>query len=201
MIRICVLASGSGTNLEALAEGCRRGYIPGEILLVISERPGAGALEKASAAGIEGLVLEWERFSGPEEFSGAVLREVRKRDIDLICLAGFLKKLSGRLLSEYEMRIMNIHPALLPSYGGKGMYGLRVHRAVLESGEKESGCTVHFIDGEYDRGQVIARRRVPVREGDTPESLAERVLRQEHKLYPEAVRKFALGEIGPERKI
>ena len=194
-MNLAVLVSGGGTNLQALIDACASGYIPGRISIVISSSPCAAALERASKAGIENVTINPGDFRSEEEYSDAILSKVSASEADLICLAGFLKKLGGRLLEEYKGRIINIHPALLPSHGGKGMYGLRVHKAVIKSGSPESGCTVHYVNEDYDRGEVIARCRVPVEAGDTPETLAAKVLKEEHRLYPEIVRKFAMGEL------
>ena len=195
MIKIAVLVSGSGTNLQSLIDNCKSGFIPGKICLVISSKGASYALERARKEQIETLVIERKNFTDDEEYSAAILKEVRLRDIDLICLAGFLKKLGVNIVSAYRNKIINIHPALLPKFGGSGMYGLNVHKAVLDSNEKYTGCTVHFVDEEYDHGQIIKQEKIAVLENDTPETLAKRVLKLEHKLYPEAVRKFALGKL------
>jgi phosphoribosylglycinamide formyltransferase-1 len=197
LLRIAVLVSGSGTNLQSLIDSCRSGYIPGEIALVISSSPSAYSLERASKENIESIVIQRKNFNSDKEFSEEILKEVRARKTDLICLAGFLKKLGKNIVSAYRNRIMNIHPALLPKFGGQGMYGIRVHEAVLKSGEKYSGCTVHFVDEEYDRGPIILQKKVEVRQDDTPQTLAERILTEEHRLYPEAVKLFAEGKIKP----
>lgn len=194
-IKIAVLVSGSGTNLQSLIDNCESGFIPGKIRIVLSSKGDAYALERARKAQIETLVIERKNFSGDEEYSAVILKEVKARDIDLICLAGFLKKLGVNIVRAYRNKIMNIHPALLPEFGGSGMYGLNVHKAVLSSNNKYTGCTVHFVDEKYDHGQIILQEKIAVLENDTPETLAERVLKLEHKLYPEAVRLFALGKI------
>ncbi|MBN2406574.1 MAG: phosphoribosylglycinamide formyltransferase [Elusimicrobia bacterium] len=196
MIRIAVFVSGSGTNLQSLIDSCKTGFIPGNIVLVISSNPGAYALRRAEKNGIETAVVVRKDFGDKENFSAAILEILKGKDINLICLAGFLQQLGGNIIREYERRIINIHPALLPDFGGRGMYGMRVHEAVIKSKAEYSGCTVHYVDEEYDHGPVIMQKRVAVEENDTPETLAEKVLKEEHKLYPEAVRKFALGQIG-----
>ncbi|MFC2091948.1 phosphoribosylglycinamide formyltransferase [Elusimicrobiota bacterium] len=195
MIKIAVLVSGSGTNLQSLIDNCSSGFIPGEIVLVISSKPGVFALARAKKANIESLIIEKKNFHTENEFDRYMLEEIKVRKIDLVCLAGYLHKIGTDIIEEYKNRIMNIHPALLPKYGGKGMYGHHVHEAVLKSGDKDTGCTVHFVDEVYDHGAVILQEKVPVKEGDTPQILAERVLEVEHKLFPEAVRRFALGEL------
>ncbi len=193
MIKIAVLVSGGGTNLQSLIDSCKSRFIPGEIVLVISSRQGAYALERARKENIDTVIIEKKDFKNEEEYSAEILKEVNKKNVDLICLAGFLLKLGANIIKAYKNKIMNIHPALLPSFGGKGMYGIKVHEEVLKSGEKYSGCTVHIVDEEYDHGQIILQKKVPVKKNDTPHMLAERVLKEEHKLYSEAVRKFALG--------
>ncbi|MDR3338155.1 MAG: phosphoribosylglycinamide formyltransferase [Treponema sp.] len=193
-VRILVLVSGSGTNLQALfdAEKAGRFQSPagrGVISLVVSDRPGAYALERARAAGVPALVAA-PRTSGAaaglsktekrRELSDRILERAWAEGIGLIILAGFLSILRGEILAEYAGRIINLHPALLPKYGGEGMYGDRVHRAVLSTGEAESGCTVHLVDGGADTGPVLLQKRVAVLRGDTAETLAERIRREEH---------------------
>ncbi len=188
--RIAVFVSGNGTNLQSLIDRSKSGFIPGKIAFVFSSRPDAFALTRAKNAGIETMFLNRKRYKSNGAYCARILKEVKKRKIDLICLAGFLLKIEGDLLREYRGRILNIHPALLPQFGGKEMYGLRVHRRVLASGAKFSGCTVHFVDKKYDHGEIILQKVVPVKAGDTPETLQARVLKEEHKLYPAAVRKW-----------
>jgi phosphoribosylglycinamide formyltransferase-1 len=195
-VKILVLVSGNGTNLQALIDAEKQGRLgPGRIEAVVSDRPGVYALERARLAGIPALVeapdkalLMPEALRGQrqEELSGRILRICQDRGIDCIVLAGFLSILGGPLVRDYEKRIINIHPSLLPKFGGKGMYGERVHRAVLEAGETESGCTVHLVDTGTDTGPILLQRRVPVLPGDTPESLAERIHHEEHSAIVEA---------------
>lgn len=191
-MKILVLVSGNGTNLAALIEAERAGrFGESRIAAVISDRPGAYALERARAAGITALAETPDRRLPREErrrdLSDRILALARRYDAGLIVLAGFLSILAGDLLREYSGRIINIHPSLLPKYGGDGMYGERVHRAVLAAGEKESGCTVHFVDGGTDTGPALLRRRVPVLPGDSAETLAERIHGEEHTAIVEAV--------------
>ena len=182
--RVAVAASGRGSNLAALLR--RLGpEEPAEVVLVISNEPDAGALAIARSNGIATAVLE-----DPAD-SGAWLAVLTVHQADLLVLAGFLKRVPKEVVSAWRDRIINIHPALLPRHGGPGMYGLRVHAAVLEAGEPESGATVHLVTEEYDRGPVLAQVRVPVEPGDTPERLALRVLEVEHQLLPEAVLRAA----------
>lgn len=179
-MRIAVLASGSGTNLQALLDACRPPQ-PAEVVLVACNVAGAGALERAAAAGVP----TWH-VADPAD--GAALRDALERHgVDLVVLAGYLKLVPADVVSAYSGRMINIHPALLPSFGGKGMYGRRVHEAVLVSGATVSGPTVHLVTAEYDRGPILAQWPVPVLDGDTPETLQARVLAAEHQLLPAVV--------------
>jgi formyltetrahydrofolate-dependent phosphoribosylglycinamide formyltransferase len=188
---IGVLASGGGSNFEALARACKEGRIPAaKIQLLVTNKMGVGALDRAVRLGIESLVLDPGDFPDRGAYFDRVAAELEKRGVQLVCLAGFLLKLEASFVARYRGRILNIHPALLPKFGGKGMFGHHVHSAVLAAGEVESGCTVHVVDEEFDHGPVLAQARVPVFSGDTPEMLAARVLIEEHRLYPAAVRDF-----------
>ena len=191
--RIAVLASGGGTNLQAILEhfddiGERR---CGDVVLVASNRVEAGALDRARARGIETAALPSP--SRPDAVALDAL--LRAREIDLVVLAGYLKLIPGDVIGAYAGRIVNVHPALLPAFGGAGMYGERVHRAVLDAGAKVTGVTAHFVDREYDRGRIIAQWPVPVLAGDDVASLAARVLRVEHLLYPRVVDAVAGGRL------
>lgn len=184
-VRVAVLASGSGTNLQALLDGLKAGGgTAARVVRVISNRNDAGALERARQAGVPALTLTDP--ADPRAYLDAI------GDAQLVVLAGYLKLVPPGVVSRFEWRMVNIHPALLPDFGGPGMYGIRVHQAVLAAGAKESGASVHYVTEEYDRGPVIARARVPVLSGDTPESLAARVLIAEHKLLPHVVRVLSL---------
>lgn len=186
-IGIGVLASGGGSNFEALVKA----RIPGaEFRLLIVNKPGVGALERAQKLGVESLLLEPKAFPDRAAFYAAAADALEKRGVSLVCLAGFLLKVEPNFIARFRGRILNIHPALLPKFGGKGMWGHHVHEAVLAAGETESGCTVHLVDEEFDHGAVLAQARVPVLPGDTPDALAARVLAQEHVLYPQAVSDF-----------
>ncbi|MDR3249412.1 MAG: phosphoribosylglycinamide formyltransferase [Treponema sp.] len=190
-MNILVLVSGGGTNLQALIDAQGQGrFGESSITAVVSDRPDVYALERARLAGIPGLTeLPDRRLPKGErrrELSDRVLRIARERDIGLIVLAGFLSILEGDIITAYSGRIINLHPALLPKYGGPGMFGEHVHRAVLDAGETESGCTVHLVDAGTDTGPILLRRRVPVLPGDNPETLAERIHREEHIAIVEA---------------
>lgn len=186
-MRVAVLASGGGTNLQALLDACGRG-VPASVALVLSNNPSAGALARAAKVAVPSIVL-----ADPADGT-ALLGHLREHDIDLVVLAGYLKLVPPDVVLAFDRRMINIHPALLPAFGGAGMYGERVHRAVLESGATVSGATVHLVDTEYDRGPIVAQWPVPVLAGDTPETLAARVLRVEHALLPAVV--FAAARAG-----
>jgi phosphoribosylglycinamide formyltransferase-1 len=190
-MNILVLVSGSGTNLQALIDAEKAGVLRGgTIALVISDRPGVYALERAQAAGIPARVESPDKTLPPQErrrdLSDRILRIAGETGTELIILAGFLSILEGDIITAYTGRIINLHPSLLPKYGGPGMYGDRVHRAVLEAGETESGCTVHLVDAGTDTGPILIQKKVPVVPGDTPESLAKRIHCQEHAAIVEA---------------
>ena len=185
--RAAVLVSGGGTNLQAILD--KRGTLikSGEVALVVSNKPGAFALERAEKAGIENVYIPYDRKK-PEEFEQELERLLKLRSIDVIVLAGFLAILSEKFVEKYPKRIINIHPSLIPSFCGKGYYGLKVHEAALERGVKLTGATVHFVNGIPDGGEIIAQRAVEVLPGDTPEKLQRRVMEQaEWELLPEAL--------------
>jgi len=197
---MAVLLSGSGTTLENFFDQHAAGRLPAEIVLVVSSRPDAFGLERAKKRGVPTAVLERKKFVLPEEFSEALFEVLHPHQPELICLAGFLSLL--KIPPAFEHKVVNIHPALLPSFGGKGYYGNKVHEAVLKAGCKVSGCTVHFVDNEYDHGPIIAQRTVPVLENDTPDRLAQRVQDAEREVYPEVVRQIAAGRLRVEgRKV
>jgi phosphoribosylglycinamide formyltransferase-1 len=184
-IRAAVFASGGGTNFQALLDHQAKGG-PWCIVLLVSDREDAGAIGRAVEASIPVRVI---RTNGrpPADVGRDMLEQLAIHRVDLVLLAGYVKLVPPEVVTRFRRRMLNIHPALLPDFGGKGMYGKRVHAAVIAAGAPESGASVHFVDEEYDRGPVVAQRRVPVLEGDTSESLAARVLEVEHELYPAAV--------------
>lgn len=188
MLNLAVLVSGGGTNLQALIDSIEEGRINGQIKIVISNRKDAYGLTRAEKAGIESLYINPKDYPGDEDYNRKIMEEIGKRNIDLIVLAGYLKILSKEFAHKYDRRIINIHPSLLPEFGGAGYYGNRVHKAVLESGAKITGATVHFVDQGTDTGEIILQEAVPVKEGDTVESLGARVLELEHKLLVRAVK-------------
>lgn len=189
--KVAVLVSGGGSNLQALLDATRSGEIPAEITLVISNKPEVYAIKRAEDSGIPAIVLDHRDFASAEEFSRAILKRLQETEVDLVCLAGFLRILAPCVPEAYPNRILNIHPALLPAFGGKGLYGMRVHQAVLASGVKYSGATVHIVTAEPDQGPIVCQEVVPVKDDDTPQSLADRVLQVEHRIYPEALRLLA----------
>lgn len=196
MLRIAVFASGRGSNLRAIVDAIEAGTIPdSRVFLVISNNSNAGALELARARHIDAVHLSRQHFDSDAAFNEAMLAHLRKRDINLIALAGYMKKLDSHILNEYSHQVINIHPALLPDFGGQGMYGMRVHESVIATKSPRSGATVHLVTDEYDRGPVLMQRSVNVDPTDTPELLAEKILRVEHELYPEVIRMIATGEL------
>lgn len=194
-LRLAVLISGGGRTLANLMNLERAGLLPVRIVLVVSSREDSPGLEKARAARIPTRVIT-RRGRSDADFNAQITQAVDAARPGLVCMAGWL--CPWRIPPHYENRVMNIHPALLPKFGGKGFYGRRVHEAVLAAGERESGCTVHFANDEYDAGPIILQRRVPVLPGDTPDSLAARVFEQECIAYPEAIRLYAAGRLAVE---
>jgi formyltetrahydrofolate-dependent phosphoribosylglycinamide formyltransferase len=196
-LKIAVFASGKGSNFKAILEAIRSGAIPNaSVALVISNNADAGALELARQSGITALHINARQFASADEFTIALLAVMREAGVNFVVLAGYMKKIDPRVIQTFRNRIINIHPALLPAFGGPGMYGMFVHEAVIASRAEVSGATVHIVDEEYDRGPILLQRSVPVDPADTPESLAAKVLLIEHALYPEAVRLFAEGRVS-----
>jgi phosphoribosylglycinamide formyltransferase 1 len=194
-LRLGFLASHGGSNMQAIIDACKDGRLHAEPAAVISNNSESTALERARREGIPGFHLSSATHPDPAELDAAILRVLEERGVDLVVLAGYMKLLGPKSLERYRGRILNIHPALLPKFGGKGLYGIKVHEAVLAAGETVTGVTIHLVDERYDHGPTVAQREVPVMDGDTPESLAARVLEQEHRLFPETLEKIARGEI------
>jgi phosphoribosylglycinamide formyltransferase-1 len=190
-LNLAVLISGSGSNLQALIDSCADSTFPAKISIVISNRPDAYGLERAKAAGIETAVVNHKDFGSRAEFEAAINQELEGRGIDLICLAGFMRILTAEFIAQWPEKIINTHPSLLPKFGGTGMFGLNVHKAVIAAGESTTGCSIHYVIPEVDQGPVILQKTVLVLDDDTPETLAARVIEQEHVAYPEAVRTIA----------
>jgi len=197
MIKIAVLVSGGGTNLQALIDAQKSGQIEGgEISLVISSVEGAYALLRAQKAGIKTITIERKKYADVSLFDQAVADALCENSVDLVVLAGFLSVVGQKVLKSFKNKIINVHPALIPSFSGKGYYGLKVHKAVLEKGVKVTGATVHFVNEEVDGGKIILQKAVDVLPDDTPETLQQRVMREaEWTLLPKAVSMFCKGEI------
>ncbi|MCC6597573.1 MAG: phosphoribosylglycinamide formyltransferase [Alphaproteobacteria bacterium] len=194
-LHIAVFISGGGSNLQALIDACSDPDFPAQIGLVIANRPDAYGLKRAEKAGIPAIIVDHKAYENREGFETALSNALntihQQHPIDLVCLAGFMRILSAEFIEHWAGRIINTHPALLPKFGGPGMYGTYVHEAVLAANERESGASIHYVIPEVDQGPVILQQSVPVLPGDTPETLAERVIAQEHILYPEAIRILA----------
>ncbi|AVQ19674.1 phosphoribosylglycinamide formyltransferase [Fusobacterium mortiferum] len=187
MFKIGVLVSGGGSNLQSIIDKSQSRELQCKVEVVIGDRECYG-VERAKEAGIDGYTLDRKVLK--KELCREIDKIVSERGIDLIVLAGFLSIIDEEFVNKWKGRIINIHPSLLPKFGGPGMYGIRVHEAVLKAGEQESGCTVHYVDTGVDSGEIIAQKRVKVLEGDTPEILQKRVLVEEHKLLPESIAKI-----------
>jgi phosphoribosylglycinamide formyltransferase-1 len=185
---LAVFASGGGSNLRAIYDASQSSLLAeAEVSLVISNNSKCGAIEFAKEKNISTEHISVVKYGSEEKAEERMLQVLHENNIDLIVLAGYMKKLPNAVVEKYKGRIVNIHPALLPKHGGEGMYGLNVHKAVLESGDRESGATIHFVEGEYDTGKIIMQGRCEVHASDTPESLQHRVKDLEHALYPKAI--------------
>ena len=194
-IRLGFLASHGGSNVQAIVDACQQGRLEAEPRIVISNNSRSGVLQRARREAIPALHLSRKTHPESAELDGAILTALQQHRVQVVCLAGYMKLLGQATLAAYAGRILNIHPALLPKFGGKGFFGEAVHRSVLEAGERETGVTVHLVDEEYDHGRVLAQKKVPVLAGDTEKSLAARVLEQEHSLYAETLQQIAQGAI------
>ncbi len=195
-----IMASGRGSNASSLLRACEEGQLAAEGVLIVSNHEDAGVHEVARVHGVPSRTIRRDRFSTGADFAQALIDAFQAAGTDLICLAGYMRKIPPALIRAYPRAILNIHPALLPLHGGKGMYGLKVHEDVIRQGDRETGVTVHYVDQGYDTGPVLLQRGgVPVLDDDTPEALAARVLELEHQLYPEAVARWIsqrAGELG-----
>lgn len=190
LLRIGVLVSGSGTNLQTIIDRCQDGSLTAEIAVVISNNPDAGALSRANKAGIPTLCINHRNFSRREDFDDAVVNALQKAGVELVVLAGFMRIITKTFIEAFPERVINIHPALLPAFPG-----LHVQQQALDYGARFSGCTVHLVDGGVDTGPIIIQAVVPILPDDTAETLAARILEQEHKIYPRAIQLIAEGRV------
>ncbi len=197
-MNICVFASGAGSNFKAILDSIKKGYLKSKVCLLITNNPECGAVIIAEKNNIEHLVVNKKMFpdlSG-KKYSDLFLKALTKYKTDIIVLAGYMKMIESEVLKKYKNRIINIHPALLPSFGGKGMYGINVHKAVIASGVKVSGVTVHFVNENYDEGKIIFQKCCEVKNGDDEFTLQKRVLKMEHRYYPQVIKSLENLEIG-----
>lgn len=195
LLRLGVLASGEGTTLQAILDACASGELPARVALVISNNGGSGALRRARESGAAALHLSGKTHPEPGALDAAIAEALATHEADVVMLAGYMKKLEPLTLSRYRGAILNTHPALLPKFGGHGMYGMNVHEAVLQAGERESGPSVHLVDEEYDTGRVLAQAKVPVLASDTAATLAARVQERERRLVVDVLAQIARGEL------
>ncbi|MBN1410703.1 MAG: phosphoribosylglycinamide formyltransferase [Spirochaetales bacterium] len=194
-LKLGFLASHNGSNMQAVIDACRNGNLDADPVVVISNNPGSMALTRARAAGIPACHVSAAEFPLFKDLDNKMLSVLTAHKVNLVILAGYMKKTGPRVLACYKNRILNIHPAMLPKYGGKGMYGIHVHEAVIAAGEKVTGVTVHLVDAEYDTGRIISQCRVPVLADDDAASLAARVLEKEHRFLVETLQKIIDGRI------
>ena len=193
MLKLGLLASHSGSNMQAIIDACRSGELSADPCVVVSNNSDSGALVRARTEGIAAYHLSEKTHPGIVDRE--IVAVLQRHGVEVVCLAGYMKKLGVEMLAAYRERILNIHPSLLPKFGGRGMYGIRVHEAVLAAGEERSGATIHLVNGEYDQGRILAQEEVSVEAGDTPEMLQTRVLVVEHRLYAATLAQIARGEI------
>jgi len=196
-MKLAFFASHRGSNMQAVMDACKEGRLQTEPCVVISNNSDAEALQRAEREGFPHYHLSTKTHPEPEQLDVAILQALERHKAEWVILAGYMRKLGPKTLAHYRGRILNIHPALLPKYGGKGMYGTHVHEAVIAAGEKETGVTIHLVDDEYDHGAIVAQCRVPVRDEDTPTTLAERVLACEHRFLVETLQRIQTGELKP----
>lgn len=194
-LTLAIFASGGGSNAQAIADAIAGGKLNARIGLCVSNRIDAGVLLRMEEMEVPTLVLDPRTFKSEEEYTDQLLGAFTRRSVDFIVLAGYLRKIPSEVVRRFKNRMLNIHPALLPSFGGKGLYGRRVHEAVLEHGVKWTGVTVHIVDEEYDTGPIVLQEPVRIEPDDTPETLAARVLKTEHEIYPRAIGLFADGRV------
>lgn len=194
-LKLGFLASHQGSNMQAIIDACLEGRLAAEPCVVISNNRNAEALQRAQKAGVPAYHMNSKTHPDPNALDLAIVDVLRRHGVNLLILAGYMRKVGPQTLREFWSRILNIHPALLPKFGGQGMYGMHVHEAVIRSGDRETGITIHVVDEEYDQGPIVSQCRIPVEPGDTPESLRERVLAREHEFFVETLVKIASGDI------
>lgn len=195
VLKMAFFSSHGGTNMQAIIDACKEGRLKGEPCVVISNNPNSMALVRAKNEGIPSYYRSQKTHPNDEELDNEILSILQRHSVNIIILVGYMKKIGPKVLNEYKGRILNIHPALLPKYGGKGMYGKKVHEAVLKNKEKITGITVHIIDEEYDNGPIINQCEIPVYENDTVDTLSARVLAREHEFFIETLEKISIGKI------
>ncbi|MFN3195784.1 MAG: phosphoribosylglycinamide formyltransferase [Chlorobiota bacterium] len=194
-MNIAFFASHGGSNFQAIVEALRNQGIAANPVLLISNNSDAYALERAKNLGVEPVHISSAQYDTGEEFQAALLNLLDKHNIDLVVLAGYMRMIPKVMIEKYRNRILNIHPALLPKYGGKGMYGMNVHRAVHETGEKESGATVHLVNEKYDEGRILKQEKVAIEPTDSPEDIAKKVLEVEHRIYAQTIKEIVEGSL------
>ena len=187
--RLAILLSGRGSNMESVLKATKEEGFPASIVLIVSDNPEAQGLETAKTAGIEAIAIQRSDFDSKSDFENAIAEKIEAEEIDLICLAGFMRLLSADFTDRFEGKLINIHPSLLPKHKGQD-----THRRAIEAGDTVHGCSIHYVNSEMDGGEIIAQRQVEILPSDTPDSLAARVLVEEHKLYPEVIRSLCSGE-------
>ena len=190
MKKLAILVSGRGSNMSAIIDACEQDRISASVEIVLSNNADAKALSIAKEKRINTVYISSQTHTNSEQLDAVMRNTLLKHNIDLIILAGFMKKIGPKVLSEFEGKILNIHPSLLPKYGGKGFYGMNIHRAVVDAGDKESGATIHLVCGDYDDGKILAQETVTLNEEDTPESLAKKILKIEHGLYVKTIQEI-----------
>jgi len=191
MTRLAVLVSGNGSNMQSIISSTKSGFLRGlaSVVLVVSNNPNAYAIERAKDENIKTVCIERNNFINESSFNNVILYELQAAKVDFVCLAGYMRLVGHEIIDAYHCRILNIHPSLLPKFGGKGMYGYHVHEAVVKAKEIKSGATVHFVEEEYDIGTIIIQQDVQVFKNDTPQDVAKKVLEIEHKIYSKAIKK------------
>ncbi len=194
-MNIAVFASGRGSNFHAILNAIHEGRLPARVTLLVSNNSNAGALELARSQNIPAVHVSQKQFASLEAYAQRLLALLNEHAVDMIALAGYMKRVPSAVVTWFKNKILNIHPALLPDFGGTGMYGMHVHKAVIASGAKKTGATVHIVDEEYDRGPILLQKSVDVLPDDTPETLAAKVLKIEHEIYSQALSAYANGRV------